>query len=220
VSWSDLAEWWLSETAGDAAYEEVVTPLLLEVFQPEPGRLYLDLGCGEGRVMRTVTALGGIVHGVDMNPTLATLAERAVVASLPSTPFRDQSYHGVYSVLTVEHIEDPGALFAEAARLTKPGGVLAVVVNHPIWTAPGSTPISDSDGEVLWRPGEYFSTGSSEVAAGDSTVTFHHRTMSELLNAAAEAGWSLSHMIEQPHHEFEDQAGIPRLLAARWVLQG
>jgi SAM-dependent methyltransferase len=216
VSWSELANWWLSETAGDAAYEEVVTPLLLEVLQPEPGRLYLDLGCGEGRVMRTVTALGGVVHGVDMNPTLAALAERAVVADLPSTPFRDGSYDGVYSVLTLEHIDDHRALFAEAARVTKVDGILAIVINHPIWTAPQSTPITDWDGEVLWRPGEYFSTGSSEVPAGDSTVTFHHRTMANLLTSAASAGWSLQQMVERPHHEFEDQSGIPRLLGCRW----
>jgi hypothetical protein len=96
--------------------------------------------------------------------------------------------------------------------------VLALVINHPIWTAPDSTPITDTDGELLWRPGEYFSTGKTEIPAGNGTVTFHHRTMASLLNSAAEAGWSLERVIERPHHEFEDQAGVPRLLACRWRL--
>jgi SAM-dependent methyltransferase len=221
MSWSGLTEWWLQEIEGDRAYPEVVTPLLLEVLEPGPGRRYLDLGCGEGRVMREVDNVGALVHGVDVNLELAARAARAggaVVAELPELPIRDSSYDGVYSVLTLEHVPEHVGFFAEAGRVARQGGVLALVINHPVWTAPGSTPISDDDGEVLWRPGEYFSTGSSEVPAGEGTVAFHHRSMADLLNAAADAGWGLQRMIERPHHELDDQAGIPRLLACRWEL--
>jgi SAM-dependent methyltransferase len=220
LSWASITEWWLAELAIDSAYEEVVTPMLLEVLEPARGAIYVDIGCGEGRVMRVVTELGAVVHGLDINPDLAARALPAMVADLLTIPVRDDAYDGVYSALTLEHVADHERFFAEAARVTKPGGVLAVVINHPVWTAPGSTPISDADGEVLWRPGDYFSDGSSEVPAGESTVVFHHRSMADLLNAASAAGWSLEHMIERPHHEFEDQAGIPRLLACRWRLQG
>jgi SAM-dependent methyltransferase len=218
VSWSHLTEWWLSEVANDPAYEQVVTPLLLDVLRPARGDTYLDLGCGEGRVMRVVQGHGAMVHGLDINPDLAIRAEPAMIADVVAVPVRDKAYDGVYSVLTLEHVDDHEAFFRETARVTKPGGVLALVINHPVWTAPESTPISDSDGEVLWRPGEYFSTGLSPVPAGVDEVTFHHRSMADLLNAASEAGWSLEHMIEQPHHELADQAGIPRLLACRWRL--
>jgi len=219
VSWSRLTEWWLSEIEGDPAYAEVVTPLLLDILAPEPGLLYLDLGCGEGRVMREVAKTGASTHGVDINPDLASRAGAAFVADLIDVPVRDHVYDGVYSVLTLEHISDHGAFFTEAARLTRYGGVLAVVINHPVWTAPGSTPISDEDGEVLWRPGDYFSSGSEDLAAGGPSITFHHRSMADLLNAAAGAGWGLERMLEQPHHEYADQAGIPRLLACRWRLR-
>jgi hypothetical protein len=95
---------------------------------------------------------------------------------------------------------------------------LGLVINHPVWTAPDSTPITDDDGETLWRPGEYFSNGTTEIPAGENTVTFYHRSMADIMNAASAAGWGLEHMVEQPHHEFEDQSGIPRLLACRWRL--
>jgi SAM-dependent methyltransferase len=218
VTWTDLASWWLDEIATDPAYEDVVTPLLLEFLEPQPGCRYLDLGCGEGRVMRALSAAGAVVHGVDVSHDLAARARKAMVARLPQIPLKDGVYDGVYAVLTLEHIEDHAAFFAEGARVTKPGGSLAVVVNHPVWTAPDSTPITDSDGEILWRSGSYFLTGHTEIPAGEATVVFHHRSMSELVNAAAAAGWSLQRMVELPHHEFEDQAGIPRLLACRWVL--
>ncbi len=220
MSWSELSEWWLSEVADDPAYEEVVTPLLLDALQPGEGSRYLDVGCGEGRVMRAVEERGSTVVGLDLSARLIQEAGAGVVADLRRIPMRDDFFDGVYSVLTLEHVAEHQAFFAEAARVTRPGGVLAIVINHPSWTAPGSTPITDSDGEVLWRPGDYFSNGTSEVPAGEGKVVFHHRSMADLLNAAAHAGWRLEHTVEHPHHEFEDQAGIPRLLACRWRLRG
>lgn len=218
ASWADLSEWWRAEVNGDPAYAEVVTPLLLGILRPQPGLRYLDLGCGEGRVMRELAEVGVAALGVDISPELVRSAGRAIVADMQAIPIRDSAFDGAYSVLTLEHLEDHEAFFAETARVTKPGGVLAIVINHPTWTAPGSTPISDSDGEVLWRSGDYFSNGSSEVSAGRSRITFYHRSMADLLNAAADSDWCLERCIEQPHHEYEDQSGIPRLFACRWRL--
>lgn len=215
-----MTDWWLQELGEDPSYSAVVTPLLVDVLEPQLDAIYLDLGSGEGRVMRALQGRGAVVHGVELNPELASHAGGVAVAELPSIPMRAASYDGVYSVLTLEHIPDHATFFLETARVTKAGGVLALVMNHPIWTAPDSTPISDVDGEVLWRPGRYFSRGASELAAGNSTVTFHHRSISDLLNAAADARWSLERMVERPHHEYGDQAGIPRLLACRWRRQG
>lgn len=219
MTWSSLTSWWLEELAGDRAYETVVTPLLLEVLEPEPRKTYVELGSGEGRLLRAVDALGATCFGVEINEDLARRSGvRSAVAELPSIPIKSDAVDGAMAVLVLEHISDHEVFFGEAARITKPGGVLAVVANHPTWTAPDSTPISDSDGETLWRPGQYFSDGTSEIPAGDQTVTFHHRAMSSLLNAAARKGWCLDLMIEQPHHEFDDQSGIPRLLGCRWSL--
>jgi SAM-dependent methyltransferase len=216
LDWVELSNWWRTELESDPAYEQVVTPLLLEVLRPESGLTYLDLGCGEGRLMRTMSQLGASVIGVDLSESLLTGLELVVVARLPEVPLADSSVDGVFSALTLEHLADHVRFFTEAARVTRPAGVLALVVNHPTWTAPDATPISDLYGEVLWRPGEYFSDGSTEMPAGEGTVVFHHRSMASLLNAASGAGWSLEKLVEQPHHEFTDQAGIPRLLACRW----
>ncbi len=222
MSWSEMGEWWLTELAADPAYESVVTPMLFDVLEPEPGALYLDLGCGEGRVMSAFLERGATVHGVEINHGLATRASAiapTIVGRLPDLDFlRSGAYHGAYCVLVLEHIPDHEAFFAATARVIRPGGDLALVTNHPSWTAPGSTPITDTDGEILWRPGNYFSAGHSVEPAGDGTVIFHHRSMGSMLNAAANAGWSLKRLVETAHHELEDQAGIPRLMASRWSL--
>ena len=219
MSWSGLGEWWRDELADDPAYEEVVTPLLLEVLSPRPGELALDIGCGEGRVMRTLQARGASIVGVEASRELATRAgPGTVVAEVPPLPIGDDTVDHAYMVLVLEHLPDHRAVFEEAARVVRPGGRLAVVMNHPVWTAPGSTPIADSDGETLWRPGGYFTEGVSRIPAGEGTVVFHHRTMAVILDTAADAGWSLQRMEERPHHELSGQEGIPRLLACRWRL--
>jgi 2-polyprenyl-3-methyl-5-hydroxy-6-metoxy-1,4-benzoquinol methylase len=125
MRWSDLAEWWVEEVAGDPAYESVVTPMLIDVLDPGPGRVYLDLGCGEGRVMRSVAASGARAHGIDVNEPLARRAASAgpvVVSRLPDIGcIRDHSYDGAYCVLVLEHIEDEETFFAGRHEWSGPG---------------------------------------------------------------------------------------------------
>lgn len=216
MSWEELSEWWRAEIAEDPAYADVITPLLFEIMPVQSEFMYLDLGCGEGRLLEQLSAMGATVHGLDLNFDLVSSTGPAVVAQLPGIPVRDDSYQSAYSVLALEHIDDHAEFFREAARVVSGNGLLAIVMNHPVWTAPGSTPITDDDGEVLWRPGDYFSRGLSDVPAGDGAVTFFHRSMEDLLSTASEAGWALEQLIERPHHDLLDQSGIPRLLACRW----
>ncbi|HJR90939.1 MAG TPA: class I SAM-dependent methyltransferase [Acidimicrobiia bacterium] len=203
-------------------------PLALDLLAPQPDKTYLDVGCGEGRVMAEISARGGRPIGVDVSSEL--LARAAAYgpvhqAAVPPIPFlADAAVDGVVVVLVLEHIEDEQAVLAEAARVTRPGGVLALIINHPVWTAPRSTPIIDDTGEILWRPGEYFSHGWSDEPAGEGTVRFHHRTMARLLTSAAEAGWHLERMTEEGVTPAQisqapglaGQEHIPRLLGVRW----
>ena len=101
---------------------------------------------------------------------------------------------------------------------------MAVVINHPVWTAPMSSPMEDSSGETLWRPGVYFGRGHSDEPAGRKTVRFYHRTMADLLNAASAAGWDLERLEErgispaqvERYPDYAGQEHIPRLLGTTW----
>lgn len=228
VSWERIDSWWLEELAGDPAYDQEIEPLLMSLLQPEPELLYLDLGCGEGRLMRTVRASGSRVVGCDLSQLLLSRAINhgpVVRCALPSLRWvKPFSFDGAYVGLVLEHLRDEKAFFASVAVAVRPGGVLALVINHPIWTAPKSSPIEDAGGEILWRPGTYFGRGFSREPAGDDKVTFYHRTMADLLNTASLAGWDLQRMEERglsPEQvsrvpDLEGQEHIPRVLGARW----
>ena len=229
--WDDaLADWWVAEVAGDPVYAEEVVPLALAALDPVSGGRYLELGCGEGEVMRAVASRGARVLGCDLSERLARRAAKAgpvAVCRLPDLGWvRAGSLDGALAVLVVEHLADAEGLFAAAAVAVRPGGVLALVANHPAYTAPGSGPLVDpDDGEVLWRWGPYMDEGTTEEPAGEGTVVFHHRSLARLLTAAAAAGWCLERLVEHGVGErraAEDpllaaQRQIPRLLAARWV---
>jgi SAM-dependent methyltransferase len=230
MSWDEqLAAWWLGEVEADPAYRDIVVPLAVAVLAPRPGGRYLDLGCGEGQVMRAVADAGAVPIGCDAAPMLAARAAGAgpvVVSRLPDLSWAaDGAFDGAYAVLVLEHLVDLEGMLEAAARVVRPDGVLAVVANHPAYTAPGSAPVMDpTDGEILWRWGPYLDEGASDVPAGEGAVTFHHRPMGRLLTAAAAAGWCLDRLVEEGVGEAQAatdpllaaQRHIPRLLAARW----
>jgi SAM-dependent methyltransferase len=227
MSWERLGAWWIEELESDPAYEEEIAPQLLELLAPERGRAYLDLGCGNGRMMRRVAAAGVRVVGCDVNLNLLRQANGAVVkATLPDLRWaRSDGFDGAYMALVLEHLADEEALFQAAARVVRERGALAVVINHPIWTAPGSSPIEQEDGEVLWRPGRYFGRGHSDEPAGRQKVRFYHRTLASLLTSAAMAGWDLQRVEEAGISAaavartpaYAGQEEIPRLLGLRWL---
>jgi len=228
VTWDEgLAAWWLEEVSSDPAYRTEVMPLTMAMADPQPGERWLDLGCGEGRVMRAIAACGARAFGCDASPALAAEAgPGTVVAAMPELAcFADATVDGAVAVLVLEHLDDHGAFFAGVGRVVRPGGVLALVANHPVFTAPGSAPVVDpDDGEVLWRWGRYLEAGVQHERAGRQTLAFHHRPLGDLVASAAAAGWTLERLREDPvgpERAAEDpimwgQRGIPRLLGVRW----
>ena len=229
TDWSDLDIWWFQEIANDPAYRAEVRPLFLELLDSAPGDLILDLGTGTGWVLEELTRRGGRGIGVEVNRNLAVTANQlgpTIVGALPDLSWcRDAALDGVTAVLVLEHVADLETLFSGCARITRSRGAFTLVVNHPQITAPGSAPVVDPiDGEVYWRWGSYLEPGTTEEPAGEVTVTFHHRTVADLLNAAADAGWILETIIERGLPEeladgdplLELQTGLPRLLGVRW----
>ncbi|MDH3397416.1 MAG: class I SAM-dependent methyltransferase [Acidimicrobiia bacterium] len=228
TEWEDLAEWWQQELADDSGYAEEALPLLLDLLDPRPGNRYLDAGCGDGRVMRAVVETGATVIGCDLNLELLRLAKAegpVVGCRLPNLDWiRPATFDGAYASLVVEHLVDLASFFAGLAEAVRFGGPLALVVNHPLFTAPESGPVVDpTDGEVFWRWGTYLEDGYTEEPAGAGRVTFYHRPLATLLNAAADAGWSLERTVERGVPTttrdplLASQGHIPRLLGVRWT---
>jgi ubiquinone/menaquinone biosynthesis C-methylase UbiE len=105
---------------------------------PPPGRRTLEVGCGEGRVVRDLAARGHRVVGLDRSPALlrhasAALAEaRYVRADAAVLPFRDADFDLVVAYNSLGDVEDMPGTVREAGRVLDAGGRFCFCVTHPI----------------------------------------------------------------------------------------
>jgi SAM-dependent methyltransferase len=101
----------------------------------------LDLGCGTGVVARAIAARGGFagtVTGVDLSEELIAVATtyaaqdgvlervRFAVGDAHALAFPAASFDAVVAHTLLSHVRDPLAVVAEAARVVRPGGFVAV----------------------------------------------------------------------------------------------
>lgn len=106
---------------------------------PPPGGVALDVGCGTGRALphlRSAAGPGGTVLGVDLTPAMATVAAArgpVLVADARSLPLPAAVADAVLAAGLVHHLPDPVAGLRELARVTRPGGRLALF--HPLGRA-------------------------------------------------------------------------------------
>lgn len=108
---------------------------------PAPGRLTVDLGCGEGRLARDLTALGHRVVAVDAAPTMIRHAREAHpdgeyhVASADELPLGEAAADLVVAFMSLQDMDDPDAAVREAWRVLGSGGCFCVALVHPINSA-------------------------------------------------------------------------------------
>jgi SAM-dependent methyltransferase len=137
-SWEWQAEAWLAwaRTPGHDSYWHF-RDLFFDAIVPAPGRLTLEVGCGEGRVARDLAHLGHMVVALDASPTLvakaaaADLAGRYLLADAAALPFPNRCFDIVVAYNSLMDVADMPAAVHEASRVLVPGGRLCVCVTHP-----------------------------------------------------------------------------------------
>jgi ubiquinone/menaquinone biosynthesis C-methylase UbiE len=126
----------------------------LDLLQIRPGERVLDAGCGSGVVTRAIArrvAPGGRVVGIDASPAFLEIARRYAdeaglgaaiewrTADCRRLPFEDGAFDVVLAATVLAHVPRAEEALAEMARVTRPGGRLAVfdfdgdsmLISHP-----------------------------------------------------------------------------------------
>jgi SAM-dependent methyltransferase len=108
---------------------EALLQLLCRYARVERPPLVVDLGCGTGLSTRAWSGIAEHVVGIEPNPAMLAAAEAA-----PGVEYKEAFAQGtgledgVADIVTCSqslHWMEPGTIFAEAARILRPGGVFA-----------------------------------------------------------------------------------------------
>lgn len=138
-AWEAVAPRWAELVRGDTPDDHNLAAFL--ALLPPPGRAMLDLGCGEGRLSRRLSALGYRVVAIDASPTLVRLAREAdpdgdyLVGDAAALPLDDESFDLVIAFMSLQDMDDERSAVRESTRVLVAGGRLCAAIIHPIWSA-------------------------------------------------------------------------------------
>jgi ubiquinone/menaquinone biosynthesis C-methylase UbiE len=125
------------ESRGADAQQQALRRAFLELIEFRSGARVLEVGCGTGVLTRRLAAWPGVgtVVGVDPAPSLLARS-RDLAAELGNVefeeadaralPFEDGTFEVVVFDSTLSHVSQPEQAFAEAFRVLRPSGTLAV----------------------------------------------------------------------------------------------
>ena len=111
------------------------------------GRL-LEVGCGNGKMLRLMRELGWQVEGAEFDPVCKKMVEmQGITCSLGD--IRDQrypssSFNAIFTGNVIEHVVDPIGFVAECSRVLKTGGYFVVIT-------PNSESIGHRHFKCDWR---------------------------------------------------------------------
>jgi len=192
---------------------------------PPPGRLTLDIGCGEGRLARDLTERGHRVIGIDVGPTMLEAARAEspelefVEADAAKLPFADGAADLAVAFMSLMDIDDMQGAVREAARVLEPGGRFLVAVVHPINS--GHQLDREHPEEPLVLTEDYFDRRvyRDEIERDGLTMTFEsrHWTLEDYFDALAEAGFLVELLREAGHDEHPRWSRYPLFLHLRAV---
>ena len=194
--------------------------LFLELVPP-PGRLTLDIGCGEGRLARDLAALGHRVVGIDGSPTMVEHARAADpsievhLADAAALPLADASADLAVAFMSLRDIDDAAGAIREAARVLEPGGRLCACITHPLADA-GRWESREPDAAFVVE-GSYFGRRRFEgtFMRDGLEITFRGwcYPLEEYARALEDAGFLVEALREPPAPESEARADPS---AERW----
>jgi SAM-dependent methyltransferase len=161
-------------------------PFFDQVLDNLPAGTAVDAACGTGRLAARLRDRGHQVIGVDASPAMLRRAQRRVpgvdlrLGDLRHLPVANRSVDLVVTGLALTHVPDLGPVFAEFARVLRPGGHLVASEVHPHLVLLGS---------VVKALGP---EGQPQLAET------HRHTPGDILRASLAAGFLVRHFDEQP----------------------
>jgi SAM-dependent methyltransferase len=212
-SWHDnAASWTHAVRSGAIASRKVTDAAILAAALDRRPRKTLDLGCGEGWLMRALTVRGCATVGVDGSGPLVGAATgsgevlRLSYAELTAEPSRVGAGFDLVVANFALLDQEIAPLLAALRRIMTPAGGLLVQTLHPLAAGP---PYRDG-----WRSEDFCGFG----AGAGTPMPWYFRTLSSWLDVLRAGGFALQALREPA--DPEDHRPLSLLLEARVAPDG
>jgi SAM-dependent methyltransferase len=229
-AWEANAELWLrwARQPGFDSYEQFHRRRFLEIV-PRPGSFTIDVGAGEGRLARDLSALGHRVVALDSSPGLARACAAhpagvpTVIADGAAVPFLSRCADLVVAFMSLQDIDAYATAITEASGLLRSGGRLCLAIVHPVNSA-GSFEGGRDDSEAPFViRGSYMDTFRyhDHIERDGLTMNFHsaHRPLEAYFAALEAAGLLVETLrevtVEDPQDRWYRIPGFVHLRALR-----
>jgi ubiquinone/menaquinone biosynthesis C-methylase UbiE len=142
----------------------------------------VDVGCGNGRYLRTLRSRGhrGAVVGADLSPGMLGTARDAaagaplLVGDVQTLPFRAGAFDVALAMHMLYHVPDRAAAVSELRRVVRPGGTAVVMTNS-------DTHLRELD-DLFVDSTRAFIAFTTESGAAELEAVFAHVALHELVS--------------------------------------
>ena len=163
------------------------------------GKTILEVGAGSADCTTWLRAAGATAVATDLSGAMLRLSPEPgpprIECDARYLPFADAGFDIVFSAYgAVPFVGDPERLFAEVARVLRPGGRWVFSITHPVrWAFP-----DDPGNGGLRVTRSYFDRTPYVETARDGTVSYaeHHRTLGDRIRSLVAAGFTLIDLVE------------------------
>jgi 2-polyprenyl-3-methyl-5-hydroxy-6-metoxy-1,4-benzoquinol methylase len=230
-------------------HHRLVMPALDGLLAPSAGERILEIACGTGALARHISSLGAEVVATDFAETYIARARKfpqpagrhidyRVVDATDEKALKAlgrHAFHAAVCNMSLSDIATIDPLFRAVPYLLAPGGRFVFTIPHPGFNHGASriVAVTDHSGD---EPATAFalsidrylrvpdSRGRLALTPPGTTLTFH-RPLSEILNAAFNAGLVMDGIAEPAYpasssggrqHSWANLPDIPPILAARF----
>ena len=221
--WEANAAFWDARMGeGNDWVERLCWPALRDLLDLRAGERILDVACGNGLFARRLAALGANVVGFDFSPAMldhararATEGDRIEYHHVDATneeavtALGERSFDGALSNMALMDIAEIAPLYRGLARLLKPGGRFVFSVPHPAFNGSRFSLFAERAdlGDVAGLRYEYGvrvtgylqaeTTASLGIVGQPASQPYFHRSLTDLLTPAFEAGFALDGLEER-----------------------